>query len=566
MTNRRHRQERNEGDESDEEDDEEDEEEDEEDELEECNDDNDRERDDEEYEGETEGEEGAIAPRIVIHPAPTTPKNTPAYQAQVVEPIQSNGNHSQVHLRDAKPRTQLYTAQSKPLRPASSGGHRVPQGRQHESPPVTRGPEMRPDAKYLRYPPTHETLAHQPASFDTSDPRRAPLEGPHQTTWPSSVIYLTPVSPASKSSARRLRSFTNVAGPPPEWCEVSEAGGSEHRSVYSLQSGMSVAQSIYMEKQIALREEQVARREEEAARKEEGARSLDMAARKAFEWAQGLEVRAGRIHDAAMEAQAQVKRQDAKIWEKESKVLKKQAEMARREVELARREIAAERAEQEARREKREAFQKGEELLLKEEDVRRKEEDVQRKEEDVRRQEQEAIRTDEDLRQRAMEIRRREKRLRKRKRGRRRATEDRTGTKGALVAAWEKLKARISRRPQSDEKESLARIHGGREAPYYSLDSTDGRNSDSTLHVSTQDAGSTREGNPGPRDVERWRSTVGLEGIQNLGNRDLKSGSNTIPSGCRTATAEASAEYTVKTVVSCKERVNRSPAGYFRHT
>ena len=414
-------------------------------------------------------------------------------------------------------------------------------------------------------------------SFDTSHASRAPLEGPHRTTWPSDVAYLTPLGPANKSSAHGSSHFTNVASPSLEWCGVSEAGGSEHPSVYSLQSGMSAARSIYIEQQIAHREEEAARRKEEATRKEEGARSLKMAARKTFEWVQGLEARAGQIHNAALKAEAQVKRRDAEIWEKEAEVLKKQAEMAMREVEVAKREIAAERVEQEARRRKREVHQKEEELLFKEEDVRRQEEDVhrkeenvQRKEKNVRRQEQEAIRMGEDLRQKAMEIRRREKRLLKRKKGRRRATEDRIGTKGALVAAWEKLKGRISLGPKIDKK-SLARIHrnGGRETSYYSFNGTDGRSPDSTSRVSMQDSGwdgSTREDTPGPRDVERWRSMVDLKGIQGLGGSDLRSVSNTIPSGCRTTTNGASAEYMVKTVHSYKERVHRSRAGHFRRT
>jgi len=597
VTNRRHRQGRNEGDESDEEEDEgEDENKDEdndsdEDEDEDNDGDNDNdedndedeeddgERDDEKYEGESERKEGThvIAQGTKIHPAPTIPKNISAPQARVVEPLQSNDNHAQVHLQDTKPGTpRPYTTQPKSLRPSSGAVHRVPPAHRNGSSPVARWPEIRLDTQFVRSPLTHETFTPRSASFDTSHSSRAPLEVPHGTTWPGSVSYLTPFSPANKSSANGSRRFTNVAGPSPEWCGVSEAGGSEHRSAYSLQSGMSAARSMYMEQEIARREGEAARREEEATRKEEGARSLEMAARNTFEWVQGLEARAGRIHDAALKTEAQVKRRDAEIWEKEAEMLRRQAEMAKREVEVARREIAAERAEQEARRKKREVHHMEEELLFKEADVQRKEEDVQRKEEnvrrkerDLRRQEQQAIRMEEDLRHKAMEIRRREKRLLKRKKGRQRATEDRIGTKGALVAAWEKLKGRISRGPKLDKKKSLGRIdrNGGREISYHSLNGTDGISPASTSRVSMEDSGwdgSTREDTPGPRDVERWRGMVDVKGIQGLGDKDLGSVSNTIPSGCRTTTNGASAEYTVKTVHSYKERVHRSRAGNFR--
>jgi len=241
---------------------------------------------------------------------------------------------------------------------------------------------------------------------------------------------------------------------------------------------------------VSLCVQQIARKEEVATRKEEAARSLEMATRKAFEEVQGLVGMAGQIHDAAMKAEAQAKRSNA---DKEAQMEKKQAEMEKQEAEVAKREIAAERAEKEAQRRKREVGQE-EELLLKEKDVRRKEKDM-------RRQEQEANRMKEDLRQKTKEIRRLKKRLKKTE-GRRQGTdsEDQTGTKGALVAAWEKLKGRISRGSQSDKKKSLARIH--------------------------------RYG-----DVERWRSMVGLKGIQSLGDGDLKSVSSTTPSGYKTTVA-----------------------------
>ena len=318
---------------------------------------------------------------------------------------------------------------------------------------------------------------------------------------------------------------------------------------------MSVARSIYMEQQVARREEEAARREEEALRKEEDARGLEMAARRAFAWVQGLEARAGRIHDAAMEAEAQAKRRDAEIWGKEAEVLRKQAETAKREVEVAKREIAAERAEQEARRKAREARRKEAELLLKEEDVRRKE--------------QEAIRMEEDVCRKKMEIRRREEMLLKREKARRSAGEDWVGAKDAIASAWGKLKGRISRDPQVDMRKSLARIHlsGGPDTSLH-FDGMD-ENSNSPASTQAQDAsrdGSATEDPPHPRDVEQWRSRINIDAgeMQDPGDEDTKSVSNTIRSDCGTS-AEASAEYTVRTVHSYKERLHRSPAGYFRH-
>lgn len=314
--------------------------------------------------------------------------------------------------------------------------------------------------------------------------------------------------------------------------------------MYSLQSNLSVARSIYMEQQVARREEEATRREEEARRKEEDARTLEMAARRAFEWVQGLEARAGRIHDAAMEAEAQAKRRDAEIWEREAEVLRKQAETAKREVEVTKREIKAERAEHEARRKEREARRKEAELLLKEGDLLRKE--------------REALCMEEDMRQKKVEIRRREERLLKREKGRRSTSEDRLGTKDAVVSAWEKLKGRITRESQIDKHKSL----GCTTHPVGSLDTfhrfkNRNRISDSLPSTRTRDTGqdsSTRSNTPCPRDVEQWRSMVD----------DLRSVSNMITSDCGTS-AEDSAEYTVRTVHSYKERLHRSPTGYFRH-
>jgi len=308
-----------------------------------------------------------------------------------------------------------------------------------------------------------------------------------------------------------------------------------------------------MEQHVARREEEAARREEEAIRKEEDARGLEMAARRAFAWVQNLEARAGRIHNAAMKADAEAKRRDGEIWKKEAEVLRMQAETAKREVEVAKREIAAERAEQEARRKKREARRKEAKLLLKEEGVLRKE--------------QEAIRMEEDVRRKKMEIHWREERLLKQEKARRGVTEDWIGTKDAIVSVWEKLKGRISREPQVDKQKTLAHTHlfGGPDTSLYSND-MDG-SSDPSPQAQIQDAildGFTRGDTPRPRDVEQWRNMVDASGILDPRDEDLRSVSNAIPSDCGTS-AEASAEYTVRTVHSYKERLHRSPAGYFRH-
>ena len=442
--------------------------------------------------------------------------------------------------------------------------HRVPHGHQNGYPPVAPRPENRPNTNRPQYPHLRETFMPRPASFGTSRPGPPlALEGPHRTTWPSAVTYPTPFGSPNRSGPYRPSGISfggDVAGPSSELGEVSEAGGSEQRSIYSLQSNMSVARSTYMEQQVARREEDAARREEEALRKEEDARGLEMAARRAFAWVQGLEARAGRIHDAAMEAEARAKRRDAEILEREAEVLRQQAETAMREVQVAKREIAAERAEHEARRKAREARRKEAELLLKEENVRRKE--------------QETIQMEEEVRRKRMEVRRREEKVLKREKGRPRTTED--WASNPVVAAWQKLKGRISREPQVDkevdkEQKSVPRVRtygGDPDTTNNFFDDTD-RGSDSTSRAQIQNDsrdGSTREGAPHPRDVERWRSMVDANGIRGPGDEDLRSVPDTIPSDCDCGTsAEASAEYTVKSVHSYKERLHRSPAGYFRH-
>jgi len=249
-----------------------------------------------------------------------------------------------------------------------------------------------------------------------------------------------------------------------------------------------------------------------------------MSARRAFEWVQVLEARAGRIHDAAMQAEAQAKRRDAEIWEREAEVLRKHADTAKREVEVAKREIAAERAEQVARRKEREA--------------RRKEAELRLKEEDVWRMEQEARRVEEDLHRKKMEIWWREEELRKREKAKR-AAGGRIGTRDVVVAAWEKLKGRIGGESQLDKQNPNA------------------QDEDRVLDVSS-------------RNVEQWRSEIDGSALRDLRDltiegdpEELRSVSTPVPSEGGTS-IEISAEYTVRSVHSYNERLHRSPAGYFR--
>lgn len=321
------------------------------------------------------------------------------------------------------------------------------------------------------------------------------------------------------------------------------------QSLYS-HSNPSVARSIYLEQQVARREEEAVRREEEARLKAEDARRLEMAARKAFGWVQSLEARAGRIHDAAMQAEAKAQRRDAETWERQAEILRQQAETAKREVEVTKREIAVERAEQEARRKAREARRKEAELLLKEEDVRRKE--------------QEALQMEEDARRMKLEMRWREEQLKLGKG--RRAAEDRIGTKEIVILAWEKLKGRISRDCQVD-RQNTARI----------LQDKDEINDNGIVvgSSSSTSANTDPESSTGAFvqiqryvKVKRRRTTSETSAMTGMAitaeDQELRSVSHMVTSECATS-AEASAEYTVRSINSYKERLNRSPAGYFRH-
>ncbi|KAI0263001.1 hypothetical protein BC834DRAFT_330125 [Gloeopeniophorella convolvens] len=411
-------------------------------------------------------------------------------------------------------------------------------------------------------PPLAQPPVPRPASFTTSRsrPRLGPSEGPHRVTWPDKDAYPSGYpGPPTRSPHRH---FPPISGSglrsPSEWDDSSERGSSELRSVYSLsqQSSLSLARSILLEQQVVRREEEAARREEEAQRKEEDAQSLEMAARNAFAFVQSLEANAGRIHDAAMQAKAAARRREAEIMEKEAEVLRMQAETAMREVEVARREIAADRAEQAARRRESEARRKEAEVLLKEEDVRRKQE--------------EALRMEEDVLQKKMEILQREEKLRKREKSKR--------TGDVVASAWEKLKERLTRdSPQVDRPDNLSRS-------FHSLESGDVVPGDirdhpgisasvsalptllSGVNISTRvhsPQGAQRTPNAGSWGV--IPTTGGADRDDYDYHDDLHSVNSFVNTECATS-AEASAEYTVKSVVSTKERLHRSTAGHFRRT
>ena len=449
--------------------------------------------------------------------------------------------------------------------------HRVLQGHQNGPPPVGRSMPSTPKLAHPHNPPLPEPLHLRPTSFTTSRASsQRTLEGPQRTTWPgtpaSSSVAFSPTNRAITHYPSLGGSGVNVAGPSTELDERSEAGGSKTRSFYSQKSNSSVARSIYLEQQVVRREEEAARREEEARLKEEDARGLEMAARKAFAWVQSLEARAGKIHDAAMRAEAKAQRRDAEIWERQAEMLRQQAETAKREVAVTKREIEVERAEQEARRKAREARRKEAELLLKEEDVHRKE--------------QEALRAEEDARRMKLEIRWREEQLLKREEGRR-ATEGGLGTKDIVVSAWGKLKERIQvGRDSQAHKQNAARIlqdkdkFEGDDNHGISIGLKSSPNPNTDLETSARPIVQfphqvrvvRRRTRSTTRSVTSSMPEVGNMAITGeVSERDeLRSVSHVWTSECGTS-AEASAEYTVRSVNSYKERLHRSPAGYFRH-
>ncbi|KAH9059557.1 hypothetical protein EDB87DRAFT_766195 [Lactarius vividus] len=507
------------------------------DEEEESSDDDD-ESDDEVFEDEKEGRE-ASAPHIQPRPLPSCGPTTQT---------RPRATRSEVH--------QSYILQHKTNGRPRVLAPQVLQGHQNGSRLVRRSVPTQRIPLHPHNQPIPEALPPRPASFTSSRTRTQHIqEGPHRTTWPGTSAYSSPALNPTNRVVTHYPSLGgyngDVAGPSTEWDERPEAGGSMRQSLYSQHSNPSVARSIYLEQQVARREEEAARREEEARLKAEDARRLEMAAREAFGWVQSLEARAGRIHDAAMQAEAKAQRRDAETWERQAEILRQQAETAKREVEVTKREIAVERAEQEARRKAREARRKEAELLLKEEDVWRKE--------------QEALQMEEDARRMKLEMRWKEEQLRLEKG--RRAAEDRIGTKEIVVSAWEKLKGRISRDSQVD-KQNTARI-------FQDKDEINGNGigvgSSSSTSANTDPQSSTRAFVPVPRyvKVERRRTTSKTSIMTGMtitaeDQGELRSVSHVVTSECATS-AEASAEYTVKSINSYKERLNRSPAGYFRH-
>ncbi|KAH9038511.1 hypothetical protein EDB85DRAFT_423771 [Lactarius pseudohatsudake] len=389
------------------------------DEEEENSDDDDDESDDEGYEDEKEGRE-ASAPHIQPRARPL-PSCSPTTQTRSATRSEVHQSYTLLHKTNGRPQV---------LAPQVLQKHQNGSPLARPSVPAQRIP-LHPQNQ-----PVPEALPPRPASFTTSRTRTQHIpEGPHRTTWPGTSAYS---SPALNPTNRAITHYPSLGGyngdvvdPSTEWDERPEAGGSMRQSLYS-HSNPSVARSIYLEQQVARREEEATRREGEARLKAEDARRLETAARKAFGWVQSLEARAGRIHDAAMQAEAKAQRRDAETWERQAEILRQQAETAKREVEVTKREIAVERAEQEARRKAREARRKEAELLLKEEDVRHKE--------------QEALQMEEDARRMKIEMGWREEQL-KLEKGRC-AAGDRIGTKEIVVLAWEKLKGRISRDSQ----------------------------------------------------------------------------------------------------------------------
>lgn len=360
------------------------------------------------------------------------------------------------------------------------------------------------------FPPTPETHQQRPVS-SAIHPQRVP-EGPH---------FLT-----------SGRSIGDAAGMSTEWGEGSEAGVSERGSQYSQRGTSGAAGSIWPK-------QQVARREEETRLKEEDARGLETAAKKAFAWVQSLEARAGRIHDAAMQAETRAKRMNTMIWE-EAEMLCRQAETAKRKrVGMARRGITVRRAKEVGRKERQ---------------SRRDEAEPSMKEDVVWNKGQEAVRVGEEVQRRKMEIKQSEE-----KPSKRRTTKDQVATKGVVASAWERLKGRISRHPHI-HKQNLSRIR------QYKNNEFDGDGTGvgpgSSSEVDADPETSTPAFVPSSWRVRRLRSTI--EVTHGKGRQELRSKSRIVAS-VRTTSSGISLQYTVKSVHSYKERMNRGPGGYYRH-
>ncbi|KAH9166517.1 hypothetical protein EDB89DRAFT_215892 [Lactarius sanguifluus] len=381
---------------------------------------------------------------------------------------------------------------------------------------------IRSDAIFLQAPrnmyldpPAPETHPLRPMSSATS---RAPPQlvsaGPY------------PLSPGESNGC--------AVGTPTERGEESEASVLERRSPYGQQKNSSAARGIWLE-------QQVTQREAEARLKEEAARGLEMAARMAaFAWVQSLEACAGRIHDAAMQAEARAHLQDAETWESRAEMLRQQAETAKREAELAKQEIAVRRAKREVRHKDRRARRKEAELSLKEDTVQNKR--------------KEALRM-EGVHWRKTVIKQSEERLSKR-----RAAKDRMVTKGTVASAWGKLKRLISRDPHV-RKPNLTRILQYKNSVFNGNVTGVGLGSSSDADVDPET--STWVPIPRSRIMEQRQSTITIA----LGEdqQEPRSMSRVVASVHTTSSSGISLQYTVKSVHSYKERMNRSAGGYYRH-
>lgn len=249
-------------------------------------------------------------------------------------------------------------------------------------------------------------------------------------------------------------------------------------------------------------------------------------------------------------------RRDAEIiWERQAEMLRQQAEIAKREIEVAKREIEVQRAEHEARLKEREARLKEAELLLKE---------------DMLRKEQEVLRMEEDVRRTMLVTRWREEQPPEHEKGR--AAEGSVswmGTKNVVVSAWGKLKGRITR----VDKRNMARIILQKK----DKDKFNGNGisvgSSSSTNANTDPEASTLPTVQIPLHVkvEQRQSTNITSAMSNVGNmaiaredqEGLGSVSQVVTSE-RGTSAEPSAEYTVRSIISYEERVHWSPE-YLHH-
>ncbi|KAI9444137.1 hypothetical protein H4582DRAFT_1065252 [Lactarius indigo] len=381
--------------------------------------------------------------------------------------------------------------------------------------PIGQGATL-PKASVNLYlgPPTPETHHLPPVSAATSRvPPQRVLEGP----------YLTPGG-----------SIGDAAGASIEWEEGTEAGVSERGSLYGQRSKSGAARSIWPEQQIA--------RWEEDARLKEDARGLETAARMAFTWAQSLEKRAGKTHDAAMQAEARAKRMDTMIWE-EAEMLFRQAETAKRkrEVRVVRRGIAVQRAKEVGREERQ---------------SRRNDAEPSMKGDAVRNKGQEAIRVGEEVKRRKTEVKQS-----KEKPSKGRTAKDQVATKGVVASAWEKLKGRISRHPNI-HKQNKSRIRQYKNNVFDDNGTSVVPGSSSEADIDPETSTPAFVPVPSSRRVEHQRSTIKV--TRGKRRQELRSKSRVVAS-VRTTSSGISLQYTVKSVHSYKERMNRTPGGYYRH-